>query len=299
MALGDDMPDPVAADPAKKPDIRDAYKYTQDFLENRTRVTYTSAGARTVAQGPTTQVYDEESALGFIGNLKAHEGAIDELKRDLWWAGFYGNKPPAVGGDMFDRDDLTALYDAMDGAELQGGVDVVDMLAAMAETGRSRNAPLGQEVDPEDDPGFAMMDFAKKNGVRLSDTFITDRIGAIGSGATTLEKEISSIRDKFVKSAFPAWADDIAAGVNVEDIAGPYKAAMSSLLEVPESQIDLSDPTLRSALQSVDAGGKPTYKPLWMFERELKQDDRWQYTDNAYKAVTSASDGALREMGFK
>lgn len=296
---GEDMPDPLAAAPStKKPDIRDAYTFTPEFLADRNRVTYTSDGQRNVAKGPESQVYDEEAAMGFMNNLVPHKGAIDELKRDLYWAGFYGSKTPSVGGDHFDRNDLSVLYSAMDAAELRGGVDVVDLVDSLAQAGRKRNAPLGSEVDPKDDPAYAFMDFAKRNGIKLSDDFVADRIGAIGAGTTTIEKELANVRTKFVKSAFPAWADDIEAGLNVDDIAAPYKSAMSQILEIPEGQIDLTDNTLRSALQGVGKDGKATYKPLWLFERELKQDDRWQYTDNAHQAVASATDGALREMGF-
>lgn len=297
---GEDMPDPLAAAPgdAKKADIRDAYTFTPEFLADRNRVTYTSDGQRNLAKGPEAQVYDEQAALGFMNNLVPYQGAIDELKRDLYWAGFYGSKTPSVGGDSFDRNDLATLYAAMDAAELRGGVDVIDLVDGLAQAGRKRNAPLGSEVDPEDDPGYAFMEFAKKNGITLSDDFIADRIGAIGAGSTTIEKELAKVRTKFVKNAFPAWADDIDAGMNVDDIAAPYKASMAQLLEIPESMIDLKDPTLRSALQGVGADGKATYKPLWLFEKELKQDERWQYTDNAYKAVRGATDGALREMGF-
>lgn len=144
-----------------------------------------------------------------------------------------------------------------------------------------------------------MQAYAKANGITLSDGFITNRVAAIGTGATTLDAEIGNIRNKFVKTSYPAWATEIDAGMNIEDIASPYKSAMASVLEIPETQIQMNDPTLRSALQSVDAGGKATYKPLWMFERELKQDPRWQYTDNAYDTVSRASNQALSEMGFK
>lgn len=281
-------------------DIRKSYlNYDEDWLNSRVRVTYDEDGNRQVTPGPSSLVYDESSALGLMGNLKIYEGAVDELKRDLWWSGFYGSSKPTINGDMFDKSDLAALDSAMQAAEYQGGIDVVDMVDTMAKTGRERNAPLGQEVDPEDNPVTAFQDFAEKNGIKLSDDFIAKRIGAIGAGATTIEDELAKVRDKFVVNAFPAWKDEIMAGSSVEDLAAPYKASMAQILEIPESQIDLKDSTLRSALQSVDANGKATYKPLWLFEKELKQDERWQYTDNAYTTLTQASQSALNEMGFK
>lgn len=279
-------------------DVGQMWQFSKGFLDSRTQVVYTEAGKREVLNGPNVTMYDEESALGLMSNLHPYQGSVDELKRDMYWAGFYGDGSPTVGGDVFNRDDLAALQQAMDGAELVGGMDVVDFVGTLAETGRTRGVPLGTEATLEDDPGYQFSEFAKNNGITLSDDFVAQRVGAIGAGETTLEDELTKVREKFVVGAFPAWADEIRAGQNVADIAAPYRSAMAQTLELPEDQIDLKDPTLRSALQAVGADGKSTYKPLWMFERELKQDERWQYTDNAYEAVTNASAGALREMGF-
>lgn len=279
-------------------DVRDSFAFSDGYLKSRTRVVYTDKDERKLIKGSEVQAYDEETALQYMSNLRPHKGALDELKRDMYWAGFYGDNPPTVGGDHFGREDLVALFEAMDGAELSGGMEVADHVMTLAETGRKRGAPLGSEVEQEDDPGYQFQTFAEQNGITLSDQFIAERIGAIGAGESTLDAELKKIRSKFVVGAFPAWKDEIEAGQNVADIASPYKSAMSQILEIPEEQIDLKDPTLRKSLQAVGVDGKSTYKPLWMFERDLKRDDRWQYTDNALNEVQSASAGALREMGF-
>lgn len=293
----------LVEDEKKAPDIRQAFSYTEDFLKNRTRVTYTVDGQRKVSEGPDVTLYDEQAALGLMANLKAYQGAIDELKRDMWWAGFYGDKEPAVGGDIFTRDDLAALYMAMDTAELQGGMDVVDLVSSLAVSGRTRNAPLGATVDPEDDPAFAFRSFAEKNGITLSNDFITNRIAAIAAGDTSLQAELAMVQERFVKNAYPAFADQLAGGAaskapTMEDIAAPYKSVMAQILELPEDSISLKDKTLRSAMQSKDKDGKPAYVPLWKFEQDLRKDKRWQYTDNAHQMIGSAVDGALAEMGF-
>src|SRR5574343_1096570 len=294
------MPDVASGSSSSSTSIRGDYQaFTQDWLSSRNRVTYTSDGERQVTKGPDTLLYDDAAALGMMNNLKVYEGAVDELKRDMYWAGFYGDKSPSVGGDIFDDSDLAALDQAMKTADWQGGIDVIDLVTTMSATGRARNAPLGQEVDQQDDPSYVLSQFAKSNGITLSDDFMSSRVGAMGAGTTTLDKELTKIRNKFVKGAYPAWADEIDSGQTIDDIASPYKSAMSQILGIPESQIDLTDTTLRSALQAVDVNGKSTYKPLWMFEKELRKDPRWQYTDNAYSSVRSASQGALNEMGFK
>ena len=51
--------------------------------------------------------------------------------------------------------------------------------------------------------------------------------------------------------------------------------------------MDFNEPLLRKALQYTQ-DGKPAVMPVWMFEQELRQDSRWQYTNNARESVYNA-----------
>jgi TfoX/Sxy family transcriptional regulator of competence genes len=51
-------------------------------------------------------------------------------------------------------------------------------------------------------------------------------------------------------------------------------------------------------LQYVGADGKPANKPLWQFEKELRSDSRWQYTDNARDSIDSLTLKVARDMGL-
>jgi hypothetical protein len=73
---------------------------------------------------------------------------------------------------------------------------------------------------------------------------------------------------------------------------------MESMLELPSGAASLKDKQIQKALAGVGGDGKPTYKPLWQFREDLKNDERWQYTDNAWSEVSSQVDGVLSEMGL-
>jgi len=73
---------------------------------------------------------------------------------------------------------------------------------------------------------------------------------------------------------------------------------MANILEIDPDSITFSDPTLRKALQSTDASGKPSAQPLWQFEANLRNDPRWEYTNNARATVDSLSLKVLRDWGF-
>jgi len=82
-------------------------------------------------------------------------------------------------------------------------------------------------------------------------------------------------------------------GVDLEAVYAPYKNLMSSVLEISPETITLNDPVLRSAV----AGDKEV--PLYEFQRQLRKDPRWQYTNQAKEEVSDVALKVLRDFGFQ
>lgn len=257
-------------------------------------VTTTKNGKQKVVEG--TVAFDENAAWGFINNAKRY-GSLSQLQQDLYWAGFYGENAPIISGTDFNRDDLEAVGKMLDQANANAR-DPLEMVALMSDQGRAQMAPLGQELKQKEDPTYQLRQLANKNGIKLSNDYIATASSAIVAGQSTLDQELQRVRDKFVVNAYPAWADEIKQGQNVEDLAAPYIDEMSRILEIPTGEIELNDPTLQKAIQGADANGKPSYTPLWAFKAELRKDPRWQYTTDAYTRIGNVMDGVMTEMGF-
>ena len=117
------------------------------------------------------------------------------------------------------------------------------------------------------------------------------------AGTTTLEDMQAKIRQD-AASAYPSYSEQINKGVSVDAISSAYKSAMSNILEIDPDSVGYDDTTLRKALQYLGPDGKPATKPLWEFERELRNDSRWQYTDNARNSVDNLSLKVLRDWGL-
>ena len=81
-------------------------------------------------------------------------------------------------------------------------------------------------------------------------------------------------------------------GLDLDAVYAPYRNTMASLLEVNPDSISLSDPLLRSAIQ----GDKEM--PIYDFQRQIRKDNRWQYTNNARGEAADVAKTVLRDFGF-
>ena len=82
-------------------------------------------------------------------------------------------------------------------------------------------------------------------------------------------------------------------GVDLDAVYSPYKNLMASTLEINPETISLNDPVLRSAV----TGDKEV--PLYEFQRQLRKDSRWQYTNQAREEVSDVALKVLRDFGFQ
>lgn len=112
--------------------------------------------------------------------------------------------------------------------------------------------------------------------------------------------EGASIRDlenKFREYAMNGRSDYVknllAQGMDLDTIMAPYRNMMADVLEIanPE-QIKLDDPTLNMAF------GKQEMT-LTDFQRALRKDTRWQYTQKARDEMSSTALNLLRNFGFQ
>ena len=82
-------------------------------------------------------------------------------------------------------------------------------------------------------------------------------------------------------------------GIDLETVFAPYKNTMATVLEVNPATISLSDPTLRNAI------GPDKEMSIYDFQRVLRKDPRWQYTNNAREDVFQSVNKVLQDFGFQ
>ena len=133
-------------------------------------------------------------------------------------------------------------------------------------------------------------------GVDLGDKWRASQVGKIMKGNDTIEGVTAQVREMAMRE-YKAFADEIAGGKTVDDIAAGYKQKMASLLEMNPDEISVYDKNIQAALKQRTADGKPAAMDLADFADYLRQDKRWQYTDNAKEQVSGVVSQLARAFG--
>ena len=132
----------------------------------------------------------------------------------------------------------------------------------------------------------------RSNGLPVNNDQISSWSKSIQNGTSidTIAKQIRQI-------AGAGLPDNIknllAQGIDLETVYSPYKSIMASTLELNPNDIQIDDPILRKAL------GPDKELSIYDFQKIVKKDPRWQYTNNAQDQVGNVIDKVLTDFGFK
>ena len=134
-------------------------------------------------------------------------------------------------------------------------------------------------------------------GVKLGDQWKSRQLARIMSGDDTIAGVQQRVQEMAMRE-YKAFADRIAGGETVTEIADPYVNRMSELLELNPNSVGVDDEMIQRALKQVTPEGKPASMDLWSFEKEVRKDNRWQYTKNARQEVANVTGDLMRSFGF-
>jgi hypothetical protein len=136
---------------------------------------------------------------------------------------------------------------------------------------------------------------ARANGFDLDTSFgssINDWLQRLAKGES-IETFKNTIRGAAKLGLPDKVANLLDQGLDLKDIYAPYRNVMASVLEVAPDSINLDDKTLRMAI------GPEKEMSIYDFQRTLRKDPRWQYTDNARQESSDSVLKVLRDFGFQ
>ena len=133
-------------------------------------------------------------------------------------------------------------------------------------------------------------------GAGFNQSWIDTAAKSVATGATTEQFWTDQIKNQAAGS-FPAWADQIKAGMTVKQIATPYINAYSNILGIDSASITMNDTLLKQGLQGTDPT-KPAAMPLWEFEKAVRKDPRWANSKDAMDSLSNTGSTILRQWGL-
>jgi len=136
---------------------------------------------------------------------------------------------------------------------------------------------------------------AKSNGLDLEKNFGSSIQGwlqklAQGESIETFKQIIRSTAKLGLPEKVSSLLDQ---GVDLDTIYNPYKRLMASVLEINPESITLDDQVLRSAI------GPDKEMSLYDYQKMLRKDNRWQFTNQAKEEVSDTALRVLRDFGFQ
>jgi hypothetical protein len=136
-----------------------------------------------------------------------------------------------------------------------------------------------------------LMKTALANGITLDADQMANFEARIKAG-----EEVNAIKNTIRETAALGLPDQVkkltASGVDLATVYSPYKSILAQTLEINPNSITLDDPTLRMAI------GPDKEMSLYEYQRALRKDNRWQYTDQARGEAADVAKTVLKDFGF-
>ena len=190
-----------------------------------------------------------------------------------------GTSQITTGEYKLDAEDELQLRRSIAGKALDGS-DIDVILKGGAGAAQAVNSTLA---------------YAKRYGVTLSNK---DALKYVSNSLLNNDKDTSKINAKLLaisKATYSNLSDVLSEDVDLDDLSANYKYTMRQILEIPENQVDVLNPTIQMALKN---NGNKGAMNLTEFERALKKDPRWGKTTNARETATSYANSILKNFGL-
>lgn len=133
------------------------------------------------------------------------------------------------------------------------------------------------------------------NGLTHTSDWYTSQIRAVASGKSTLETVEAGLR-KVAAAKYSAFSNQIMAGQNALDLAAPYAKSVATLLELPDTDVDLNNKYVAKAM-TAKGGADGAQYPLWQFENDVRNDPLWKKTNNAREGIMTVAHQVAQNFG--
>ncbi len=222
----------------------------------------------------------QDQALAMTGSRISDEEAVETIAKDLYTFGLERSTNEIRQRiAKFIRPITSRIGDKLTegfGGEAKANYD------ALYATARANGFTLDQVLP---------MEYKDEKGEPIP---MTDILQNIATGKLDVNRIQDDIR-RLAAQGRPDYVKDLLAqGSNLDDVYLPYKMQMAKTLGIANpNSIDLKDPSLQMAIT------KDGDMNLLDYEKALRKDSRWQYTEQARDEVDNVLNIILKDFGFR
>lgn len=137
---------------------------------------------------------------------------------------------------------------------------------------------------------------AYANGVQIAPDSIKNYAQMIAMGVSTMEQAEQNVRN-LATSMFPTYGEQIAAGINVQDIARPYSEMAARELELSPAEVGLDNQLVKQGINGLNRNGQPFGMTLNQYQAHLRSTPQWLKTNGARESIMKVGSDVLRSMG--
>jgi NlpC/P60 family len=138
---------------------------------------------------------------------------------------------------------------------------------------------------------------AYKNGVAVTKQSLLNNAQYVVRGLTSVEKIKASLQQQ-AAGLYPAFAEQIKAGANVQDLAQPYIQVVAQELGLPETDVSVFSPKVKEAINRSNAQGQPEAMGLDQFTQLVRNDPAWRKQPDVADRAMSIGRQVLAQMGL-
>lgn len=135
-------------------------------------------------------------------------------------------------------------------------------------------------------------------GVPLSDITLNKWVADIATGRQNLDSFQSYVLD-LSKNLYPALSSGLDRGLTFQQMTSPYAQVASNILEIPDAQVDFTDPKWAAAFTMKDAKGQQTQMSFGEWADYLRTNPAfgYEYTDGAQQKAYQVANQLARLFG--
>lgn len=229
---------------------------------------YTLANDPAQAQEFNSQVTDKKSRIQYLANvngINVSAAQLEELSRTSLQLGYT------------DEQLVNVMADYIGYAE-QGVDNVIGSL-------------VGRSGDAEDE----IRDWAKRNGVTVSNSWVIDQVRSAAKSNWDIGKAKDYVTT-IAKQEFSHWADKLDADTSIDDLAVGFKQMYADEMDTDFKALDINNQFIRKAMQLKDDKGMPVNTDI--ARKELYKTDDWSNVTKNKNKIVGAGQALLSRMGI-